>query len=126
MRIELLAAEALLLALEHAVIAERKSAIPCESWDAVFEPGGALFAALIPFHQNAPFSGLDLPSREHVQLVYETYRSRLDSLSCLPPVQACRLALASDQIFPDGCAFKALRPVASAALERLLAREFAA
>jgi hypothetical protein len=125
MQTEYLAAEALLLALEDSVSQGAPSGIRFESWDRVFSDGGPLLTALIPFHSQAPFRGLNLPSREQVQLVYETYRSRLQVISWMPPMQAYRQALLSDQIFPQGLAAFAMRPPALDALSELLRNEFA-
>ncbi len=124
MKTEDLASEALLLALEESIKARSSNGIAMDAWDTVFSEGGALLSALIPFQHSTPFTGLKLPSREQVQLVYETYRSRLHIMSCLPPIQAYRLAILSDQVFPDGQAQHALRPVVSQALARLISREF--
>lgn len=124
MQTELLAAEALLLALEHSTHRGVRSGVQFESWDYVFSDGGPLLKALIPFSNEAPFSHLDLPSREQIQLVYETYRSRLQVISWMPPMQAYRQALLIDTLFPEGQAAFAVRPAALDALSQLLRREF--
>lgn len=126
MQTELLAAEALLLALEHSARNGAQSGIQFGAWDHVFSDGGPLLSALVPFSQDAPFSHLDLPSREQVQLVYETYRSRLQVISWMPPMQAYRQALLIDVLFPEGQAAFAVRPAALDALSQLLRREFTA
>lgn len=124
MQTELLAAEALLLALEDSTRKGIRSGVQFESWDHVFSEGGPLLKALIPFAKDAPFSHLDLPSREQIQLVYETYRSRLQVISWMPPMQAYRQALLIDMLFPEGQAAFAVRPAALDALSQLLRREF--
>jgi len=124
MQTECLAAEALLLALEDSIRRGAQHGIRFESWDYVFSDGGPLLSALIPFSREAPFTRLNLPSREQVQLVYEAYRSRLQVISWMPAMQAYRQTLLIDQIFPEGQASFALRPPALASLSQLLRNEF--
>lgn len=80
MKTEALAAEAVLLAVEDSVINGHSQGIHFESWDHVFAEGGSLFESLIDYQACEPFTGCDLPSREQVQLIYETYRSRKNGL----------------------------------------------
>ena len=77
MKTEALAAGAVLLAVEDSVINGHSQGIHFESWDHVFAEGGPLFESLIDYQACEPFTGCSLPSREQVQLIYETYRSRL-------------------------------------------------
>lgn len=124
MQTELLAAQALLLALEDSVDNGVTQGIRFESWDLVFSDGGPLLSSLIAFDQHCPFTDLDLPSREQVQLVYETYRSRLQVISWMPPMQAYARALLIDQIYPEACASAAVHPVCLDGLSQLLDSEF--
>jgi hypothetical protein len=91
----------------------------------VFSDGGPLFDILIDYEAFEPFTGADLPTREQVQLVYETYRSRLHVLSWMPPTQAFLLAIQIDQFFPSAQAAIAVRPASIDALRKLLNSEFA-
>ena len=67
----------------------------------MFSDGGPLFDVLIDYEAFEPFTGADLPTREQVQLVYETYRSRLHILSWMPPTQAFLQAIQINQFFPS-------------------------
>ena len=125
MKTEALAAEAVLLAVEDRVINGHLQEIHFESWDHVFAEGGPLFESLIDYQACEPFTGCDLPSREQVQLIYETYRSRLHILSWMPPTQAYKHAVEIDQFFPAGQAAFAIRPASIDALKHLLKNEFA-
>ena len=125
MKTEALAAEAVLLAVEDSVINGHSQGIHFESWDHVFAEGGSLFGSLIAYQACEPFTGCDLPSREQVQLIYETYRSRLHILSWMPPTQAYKHAVEIDQFFPAGQAAFAIRPASIDALKQLLKNEFA-
>ena len=125
MKTETLAAEAVLLAVEDSVVNGHSQGIHFESWDYVFSEGGPLFDALIDYEAFEPFTGCDLPTREQVQLVYETYRSRLHILSWMPPTQAFLQAIQIDQFFPAGQAAFAVRPASIDALKKLLKSEFA-
>ena len=124
MKTEALAAEAVLLAVEDSVINGHSQGIHFESWDHVFAEGGPLFQSLIDYQACEPFTGCDLPSREQVQLIYETYRSRLHILSWMPPTQAYKHAVEIDQFFPVGQAAFAIRPASIDALKHLLKSEF--
>ena len=74
MKTETLAAEAVLLAVEDSVVNGHSQGIHFDSWDHVFSDGGSLLDVLIDYEAFEPFVGADLPTREQVQLVYETYR----------------------------------------------------
>ena len=124
MQTELLAAQALLLALEDSVDNGVTQGIHFESWDVVFSEGGPLLSSFIAFDHSEPFSHLDLPSREQVQLVYETYRSRLQVISWMPPMQAYARALMIDQIYPEAAASQSLHPACLDGLTQLLGSEF--
>jgi hypothetical protein len=124
MKTEVLAAEAVLLSVEDSVINGHAQGIHFESWDHIFSDGGPLFEALIDYQAYEPFTGANLPSREQVQLVYETYRSRLHILSWMPPTQAYLQAVQIDQFFPAGQAAFAVRPASIDVLQRLLKNEF--
>ena len=124
MKTEALAAEAVLLAVEDSVINGHSQGIHFESWDHVFAEGGPLFESLIDYQACEPFTGCDLPSREQVQLIYETYRARLYILSWMPPPQAYNQAVEIDQFFPVGQAAFAIRPASIDALKHLLKNEF--
>ena len=125
MKTEALAAGAVLLAVEDSVINGHSQGIHFESWDHVFAEGGPLFESLIDYQACEPFTGCNLPSREQVQLIYETYRSRLYIVSWMPPTQAYRHAVEIDQFFPAGKATFAIRPASFDALKHLLKSEFA-
>ena len=125
MKTETLAAEAVLLAVEDSVINGHSQGIHFDSWDHVFSDGGPLFDVLIDYEAFEPFTGADLPTREQVQLVYETYRSRLHVLSWMPPTQAFLQAIQIDQFFPSAQAAFAVRPASIDALRELLKSEFA-
>ena len=126
MKTEALAAEAVLLAVEDSVINGHSQGIHFESWDHVFAEGGPLFESLIDYQACEPFTGCDLPSREQVQLIYETYRSRLHILSWMPPTQAYKHAVEIDQFFPAGQAAFAIRPASIDALKHLLKKRVCA
>ena len=89
----------------------------------MFSDGGPLFDVLIDYEAFEPFAGADLPTREQVQLVYETYRSRLHVLSWMPPTQAFLQAIKIDQFFPSAQAAFAVRPPSIDALGKLLKSE---
>jgi len=125
MKTEALVAEVVLLAVEDSVINGHSQGIHFESWDHVFAEGGPLFESLIDYQACEPFTGCDLPSREQVQLIYETYRSRLHILSWMPPTQAYKHAVEIDQFFPAGQAAFTIRPASIDALKHLLKNEFA-
>ena len=88
MQTETLAAEAVLLAIEDSVVNGHSQRIHFDSWDHVFSDGGPLVDVFIDYEAFESFTGANLPTREQVQLVYETYRSRLQVLSWIPPTQA--------------------------------------
>jgi hypothetical protein len=91
----------------------------------VFSDGGPLFEVLIDYEAFEPFTGADLPKRKQVQLVYETYRSRLHVLTWTPPTQPFLQAIEIDQFFPAAQAAFAVRPASIDALRKLLKSEFA-
>jgi hypothetical protein len=120
----MLAAQALLLALEDSIDNGVTQGIRFESWDLVFSDGGPLISSFIAFDRAHPFSNLKLPHREQVQLVYETYRSRLQVISWMPPMQAYARALMIDHIYPEACASESIRPICLDGLSQLLDSEF--
>ena len=89
----------------------------------MFSDDGPLFEVLIDYEACEPFTGADLPKRKQVQLVYETYRTRLQVLSWMPPTQAFLQAIKIDRFFPSAQAAFAVRPASIDALGKLLKSE---
>lgn len=79
----------------------------------------------IDYQAFEPFTGAVLPTREQVQLVYETYRSRLHVLSWMPPTQAFLQAIQIGQVFPAAQADYAVRSPSIDALRKPLKSKFA-
>lgn len=123
MKTDTLAAMALMLALEDSVVNEDGEGIHPDAWELLFVDGSPLLTELIHFDDHLPFKGMQTPSKEQIQLVYESYRSRLQSLALTPPLRAYRHALTADALFPQGHAAYLMRASVLDALVQLLAHE---
>lgn len=123
MQTESLAAMALMLALEDSVVNEDGAGIHPEAWELLFVSGSPLLTELIEFDHHLPFLAMQHPTKEQIQLVYESYRSRLQSIALTPPLRAYRHALMADALFPEGHAAFLIRTAVLDALITLLGRE---
>ncbi|MGA1206201.1 MAG: hypothetical protein EBS77_00190 [Gammaproteobacteria bacterium] len=123
MNTDTLAAMALMLALEDSVVNEDGEGIHPDAWELLFVAGSPLLTDLIHFDDRLPFTGMKTPSKEQIQLVYESYRSRLQSLALTPPLRAYRHALMADALFPEGHAAYLMRASVLDALIPLLTYE---
>lgn len=123
MKTESLAAMALMLALEDSVLNEDGEGIHPEAWELLFVAGSPLLTDLIDFDHHLPFLAMQTPTKEQIQLIYESYRSRLQSIALTPPLRAYRHALLADALFPHGHAAYLIRAAVLDAFIALLSKE---